>query len=555
MTPSSRPTLPSADELAAFRAWLAGMDARAAVERFLPDRREAGQSSRAILGRIRRELMAAARVLHRADLASVLATRPRSRVAKAVPAAIETLRAVRPPVPTVSDEVAQWLPARIAIPLRKSGVQTLSELALRIASNRTWWKSLSGIGRTGATQAERFLHAHPSLAHAAAGTTVIASPELVPWEHLRTPRDLDGSQGTFRAPCSTCVLAAKDDYQAVQAWLSLQESEATRRAYRKEAERLMLWAIVERSKPLSSLVTEDAIAYRAFLRRPTPRDRWVGPTASRSSAAWRPFQGPLSARSVAYAMQVLNAMFRWLIEQRYVLANPFSGVKVRGAERRQAVDARRAFDEHEWALIRRVAEFTAVEDAFQAEAHARLLFLLDFSYATGLRAGELVRAKLGDIETDGRGARWLHVVGKGSKEGKVVLPPLAWAALERYLRARGLSNRPSAWVPQHPLVASIEGSEAITATRLWRVMKRFFEIAAEELSTTSPATAERARRASPHWMRHTHATHGLARGIDVAVMRDNLRHSSIAVTSTYLHADDARRANALGDAFGACCRD
>ena len=39
--------------------------------------------------------------------------------------------------------------------------------------------------------------------------------------------------------------------------------------------------------------------------------------------------GGLAPRSVAYALAVLGAMFRWLFEQRYVLANPFSGVKVR----------------------------------------------------------------------------------------------------------------------------------------------------------------------------------------------------------------------------------
>jgi site-specific recombinase XerD len=112
-------------------------------------------------------------------------------------------------------------------------------------------------------------------------------------------------------------LSADHDYGAVQAWLSLQESAATQRAYRKEAERLMLWAILERGKALSSLNTEDAIAYRQFLRRPTPRERWVGPARSRSSPEWRPFQGALSPRSVAYALSVIGALYRWLIEQRY----------------------------------------------------------------------------------------------------------------------------------------------------------------------------------------------------------------------------------------------
>ena len=71
------------------------------------------------------------------------------------------------------------------------------------------------------------------------------------------------------------------------------------------AKRLILSAIVERDRALSSLTTEDAIAYRSFMRRPTPRERWVGPVRARSSPEWRPFSGGLSARSTAYALSVV----------------------------------------------------------------------------------------------------------------------------------------------------------------------------------------------------------------------------------------------------------
>jgi site-specific recombinase XerD len=60
-----------------------------------------------------------------------------------------------------------------------------------------------------------------------------------------------------------------------------------------------------------------------------------------------------------------------------------------------------------------------------------LRFVLDFAYATGLRASELVQAKLGMIKDDAKGNRWLHLVGKGSKTGTVVLPPIARVALDR----------------------------------------------------------------------------------------------------------------------------
>ena len=78
-------------------------------------------------------------------------------------------------------------------------------------------------------------------------------------------------------------------------------------------------------------------------------------------------------------------------------------------------------------------------------AAQRLRFVLDFTYATGLRASELVGATLGMIEVDAASDHWLNVVGKGSNPGKVALPPLARAALDWYLVQRRLPTTPMRW--------------------------------------------------------------------------------------------------------------
>ncbi len=142
---------------------------------------------------------------------------------------------------------------------------------------------------------------------------------------------------------------------------------------------------------------------------------------------------------------------------------------------------------------------------WSAPAARRLRFLLDFGLATGLRASELVGATLGDFDTDARGEHWLRVTGKGHKAGRVALPPLAWNALTQYLLARRLPVSPARWRPDTPLVGSLDADDvgAISGMRLWAVLGRFFRQAADLIATDHPLLADKLRRASPHWMRHT----------------------------------------------------
>lgn len=548
---------PGTAELAALRAWYSGMSTRDAVDQYLGDQRLSGQSSRSQIGNIRRKLATLARLRRREDLAGAFEHPESERIPysrKAV-AAIELLRTISPPAPQITDDIGLWLSERSVRSLKAHGINTLADLTVRVPRRRRWWVAVPGLGVTGARQIEAFFAQHPQLVERARALIVRnAQQEVQPWEMLVVPGEVDGSRGTFRAPPESCTLNSGNDYEAVQAWLSLHESAATQRAYRKEAERLILWAIVERGKALSSLNTEDAIAYRAFLRHPTPARRWIGPSQARTSPDWKPFVGGLAPRSVAYALAVLGAMFRWLMEQRYVLANPFAGVKVRGASHAAPMDTGRVFSEGEWAIIRAVADGLEWTYGWQVPAAQRLRFVLDFAYATGLRVSELVGAKLGQIEVDSHGDHWIKLVGKGSKSGKVALPPLVRSALDHSLMQRGLPITPAHWKPSTPLIADLgdpDSKSGITATRVWSLMKRFFTTVATAIEKEVPATAEKLRKASPHWMRHTHATHALARGAELTTVRDNLRHASVATTSIYLHTDEVKRARQMGDAFAA----
>ncbi|WP_279609779.1 hypothetical protein [Burkholderia gladioli] len=74
--------------------------------------------------------------------------------------------------------------------------------------------------------------------------------------------------------------------------------------------------------------TMDAAEYlERFLADPQPAERWIGQgRVERFDPAWRPFAGPLSARSRDTALRLLTAMGAWLVRQQYLRVNPFDGL-------------------------------------------------------------------------------------------------------------------------------------------------------------------------------------------------------------------------------------
>jgi site-specific recombinase XerD len=102
-------------------------------------------------------------------------------------------------------------------------------------------------------------------------------------------------------------------------------------------------------------------------------------------------------------------------------------------------------------------------------------------------------------------------------------------------------------------------TDAIWLAPLMSSERRYIEVVASEacrrLSRTVVRSApEKLRRASPHWMQHTHAALALERGVDLTTVRDNLRHASLSTTSIYLHTDEAHRARQLREAFAGARR-
>ena len=139
------------------------------------------------------------------------------------------------------------------------------------------------------------------------------------------PAQLEAHAGANRNTDGSAQLHARSDREAIAAWLAnYAASPHMLASYVREADRLYLWAAL-RGQTISDLMHEDMLLYRAFLADPQPAAEWISARKHpRSSAEWRPFCAPLSASSIKLALSVVNALFSWLVEARYLRANPLS---------------------------------------------------------------------------------------------------------------------------------------------------------------------------------------------------------------------------------------
>jgi integrase len=356
------------------------------------------------------------------------------------------------------------------------------------------------------------------------------------------PARLSGVTGTNRALHGVKrQIAANDDVAAIGLWLAeYHGSPHTFRSYRKEAQRLLLWATQVRSKAVSSLTREDVLAYEAFLAHPPPA--WCDEGLSRRGDHRRLFVGPLSERSRHQALGILSGLFNYLVRAGYLAGSPFALQPRRRGARTASTRVERFLDRPLWidvlAQLDREPRLTPREQ----QRYERSRWVLRLLYETALRVSEAAQAQEADMQLI-RGRWWLHVIGKGGTEGRVPLSETLIRDFERYRSFLGLPPKPQP-DSRRPLILGIAGrDDALTPTAVYLIVKDTFSRIADHWDKQDPMRATQLRRVSTHWLRHTAASHQADDGTPIHHIQQNLRHSSIATTSIYLHAeDDARHA-------------
>jgi integrase/recombinase XerD len=269
---------------------------------------------------------------------------------------------------------------------------------------------------------------------------------------------------------------ANDDKQLVRVWLRAKAgSEHTRDAYERDWQQFRKYMDKNGLGVLAEVTVAHIAGYREALL-----DQYAETSAARKLAA-------------------IKSLLTFANSTGYL---PFNVGLAVARPRVHSYVAQRTVD-HD--------ELKALWDAAPAGRDRALLVCL---YYSGARLAELTSLSWDRVQFREDGAR-LTLHGKGHRTRHVFIPVYSAALLNALHRVRL--------------------SVYVFETRAGR------KLAERDVQRVLRAAQQRAsidKQVSPHWLRHSHATHAARRGAPVHLVQQTLGHASLSTTSMYLHAED-----------------
>ncbi len=147
--------------------------------------------------------------------------------------------------------------------------------------------------------------------------------------------------------------------------------------------------------------------------------------------------------------------------------------------------------------------------------------ILHFMLATGVRLGELIEAKIDNLDNR-YNKPVINIMGKGKKPRILRLAPKVKEAITDYLSVRKEQNK-----GEYVFLAAPRKGEQphkLSPRGIQKLIRRYAHRALIQ------------KRVSPHTLRHTAATLELEGGANLMEIKNQLGHSSVSVTQRYLHS-------------------
>lgn len=340
------------------------------------------------------------------------------------------------------------------------------------------------------------------------------------------------------------------DAEQVLYWLreNLYHSKSTSETYRESIFRFYLWVRFYKQTTLAECTRHNIIEYLEFIQN-IPND-WRGTFRRLDSEDWRPFSKTiLSKRSVNYSRQLIHQLFNFLHQTNYIQISPvaFPIKKIKFAP---TTNIDKYFTINESKAIYRAILSLDDNTKFRKELKNRAKWIFKLLFYTGCRKSEIIHTTMdGFILINNQ--LWLRVLGKGSKIGDIPVVMELETALNEYRSYYGLPPIREKTAPEKdiPLVIKrLVGNEYQKMSK--DVMNHQLKSICLKLAEKSDYNfSAKLRAISAHWLRHTSATIQANSGVDLRIVKDNLRHSSIQTTMNYQHLDKIAQHNETSDKF------
>jgi integrase/recombinase XerC len=257
---------------------------------------------------------------------------------------------------------------------------------------------------------------------------------------------------------------------------------------------------------------DDLLQFNSFLSKHFG-DTYFSPTKI-DHVTIRLFLGELleekkSKRSIARKLASIRSFLKYLVRRGIIERNPGIYVATPKLPKKLPVYL-------EESAVDRMMDLPDVTTANGVRDKA----ILEVLYGTGIRMGELIRLKLGDINIQ---KNVVKVVGKGNKQRIVPVGSKARVAIQNYLTIRNeLLERSEEKVDEAWIFLSNRG-KPLYPRGVYNIVTQYIGKVAE------------IEKKSPHVLRHTFATHMLNRGADLRAVKELLGHESLSTTQLYTH--------------------
>jgi integrase/recombinase XerD len=266
----------------------------------------------------------------------------------------------------------------------------------------------------------------------------------------------------------------ESDSEMIDLWIASKRSEQTRIEYRRDVNYFLAWM---GGADLRQVTVKDLTLYQAAC----------------TEKGWK-------VATIKRRINAVRSLLKYAVKVGYLHTSPGESITLPADTEAQS--------------IKSLSELEVL--SLIALATGRDKVLLRLLYASAGRVSEVCGLKWGNCRSNTDGTGTLTLFGKGAKTRSILVSRDTWAEMEK-LRSGADDDA--------PVFPSRKGKGHLNRSQVYRI------VAAAAKSAGIPGNV------SPHWFRHSHATHAIDRGVSLPLIQATLGHASISTTGRYLHAN------------------